>query len=250
MEHEGHRQRLRNRFLSGDLSSFAPHEVLELLLTYAIPRRDTNPIAHKLMDTFGSFHAVLEAPVEELKRVEGIGQNAALLLNLLLPIQRLYEKDKLGKRLSLKTFNEVAQYCVSLVKGIRIERFYVLCFDSRLQLISCQLIAEGTLNEVAVYPRRVLSALLIHNASGAVLCHNHPGGSPTPSNEDIELTQMVNTLLSGVSIRLYDHILVTGTDAFSFHRHGLLGNDAPQSLSLDSAFIAEKERLTDKPKGR
>ena len=245
--HAGHRARLRERFLKEDMSTFAPHEALELLLTFAIPRRDTNDLAHALIARFGTLHAVLEAPVEELTAVPGIGENAAALLHLTLPLFRLYEKDKQVKRPSMDTFSEVESYCRALFKGVMIEKFYVLCFDTRLKLISAQLIAEGTLGEVAVYPRHVLAALLRQNAAGAVLCHNHPGGSDTPSDEDVALTEHIEALLTGVGIRLYDHILIAGDKSFSFFSHHLIG--PPDAPGQERPYSAEKERLR-KPKGK
>lgn len=243
MEHDGHRERLRERFLKDDLEGFAPHEALELLLTYAIPRRDTNLLAHQLLAHFGSLHAVLEAPVEELEQVDGIGHSAATLIRLLLPLLRLYERDRLAPRPSLTTYHQTENFCKALLNGMTVEKFYVLCFDARLKLISAQLIAEGTLNEVAVYPRRVLAALLRHNASGAVLCHNHPGGTAQPSEEDIALTDTINTLLTGVGIRLYDHILVAGAGAFSFQAHHLLGAAVQMPVDYDTPVAADNPRI-------
>lgn len=244
MEHDGHRERLRQRFLSDEMEGFAPHEALELLLTYAIPRRDTNALAHQLIEHFGSLHAVLEAPVEELTEVSGIGENTATLIHMLLPFFRLYERDRLAPKPTLANYKQVQNYCLTLLNGITTERFYVLCFDARLHLISAQLIAEGTLNEVAVYPRRVLSVLLRHNATGAVLCHNHPGGSPCPSEEDIALTDSIDSLLSGVGIRLYDHILVAGNETRSFQALHLLGGQNLPEDDHAASVAADRPRLT------
>ncbi len=232
-QHEGHRQRLRERFFKNEMDSFAPHEALELLLTYAIPRRDTNLLAHRLIEHFGTLHAVLEAPLEELTQVDGIGENAAVLVHMLLPLYRMYEQDRLAPSLSLTTFKQVEDFCAGLLKGLNAERFYVLCFDARLKLIQTRLVSEGTLNEVAVYPRRILSILLRHNAAGAVLAHNHPAGTFAPSDADIILTNTLNGLLQGVGIRLYDHILVAGGQTFSFKQNGILKDE-------ERYFYAEK----------
>lgn len=246
--HAGHRARLKERFCKGEMDAFAPHEALELLLTYAIPRRDTNALAHALIERFGSLHAVLEAPVEELTAVDGIGEHAALLMRLMLPLMRLYDQDKQVKRPSMDTFSQVEDHCRTLFKGVTVERFYVLCFDARLKLIASQMIAEGTLNEVAIYPRRVVSAVLRHNAAGTVLCHNHPGGSPLPSDEDVALTEQIEALVTGVGVRLYDHILIAGDRCFSFFANGLIGQSGTQPLE-NRPYSAEKPRLR-KPKKR
>ncbi len=222
-EHEGHRDRLRERFLrDGNMTGFAPHEALELLLTYAIPRKDVNPIAHRLLDHFGSLHAVLEARQEELTEVKEIGPNTAMLIRMLLPLFRLYENDRLAERKTLSSDREARDFCASLFKGVTDERFYLVSLDARLKIIATQVISEGTVDEVAVYPRQVLGLLLRQNAQGAILTHNHPGQNAEPSREDIEMTQLLSDVMDKVGIRLYDHV-ICGTDGtYSFARHGIL----------------------------
>ena len=222
-EHEGHRDRLRERFLrDGNMTGFAPHEALELLLTYAIPRKDVNPIAHRLLDHFGSLHGVLEARQEELTEVKEIGPSTAMLIRMLLPLFRLYENDRLAERKTLSSDREARDFCASLFKGVTDERFYLVSLDARLKIIATQVISEGTVDEVAVYPRQVLGLLLRQNAQGAILTHNHPGQNAEPSREDIEMTQLLSDVMDKVGIRLYDHV-ICGTDGtYSFARHGLL----------------------------
>ena len=138
-EHHGHRERLRQRFeRDSGMDSFAPHEALELLLTYAIPRKDTNPIAHRLIDHFGSLHAVLEAPADELTAVPEIGQRAAQLIHMLLPLFRLYENDRLRQRQTLDSYRLVRDYCSSLYHGVTVEKFYLLSLDNRLKLLDAR----------------------------------------------------------------------------------------------------------------
>lgn len=222
-EHEGHRDRLRERFLQdGNMTGFAPHEALELLLTYAIPRKDVNPIAHRLLDHFGSLHAVLEARQEELTEVKEIGPSTAMLIRMLLPLFRLYENDRLAERKTLSSDREARDFCASLFKGVTDERFYLVSLDARLKIIATQVISEGTVDEVAVYPRQVLGLLLRQNAQGAILTHNHPGQNAEPSREDIEMTQLLSDVMGKVGICLYDHV-ICGTDGtYSFARNGIL----------------------------
>ncbi len=222
-EHEGHRDRLRARFLKdGNMTGFAPHEALELLLTYAIPRKDVNPIAHSLLDHFGSFHAVLEARQEDLTAVRDIGPGAAMLIRLLLPVFRMYENDRLAERKTIASYREARDYCASLFKGVTDERFYLISLDARLRILSAQVLSEGTVDEVAVYPRQVLSLLLRQNAQGALLAHNHPGQSAAPSREDTEMTLLLRDVMDKVGIRLFDHV-ICGTDGtHSFAQHGQL----------------------------
>ncbi len=223
-EHEGHRDRLRSRFLKdGNMTGFAPHEALELLLTYAIPRKDVNPIAHRLLDHFGSLHAVLEARQEELEAVKEIGPGAAMLIRMMLPLFRLYENDRLAECKTLSSYREARDYCASLFRGVTDERFYLVSLDARLRILSAQVISEGTVDEVAVYPRQVLSLLLRQNAQGALLTHNHPGQSAEPSREDIDMTLLLRDVMEKVGIRLFDHV-ICGTDGtYSFAQHNLLG---------------------------
>ncbi|MBQ8081291.1 MAG: DNA repair protein RadC [Clostridia bacterium] len=222
-EHDGHRDRLRQRFLADrNMAGFAPHEALELLLMYAIPRKDTNIIAHRLIDRFGSLHGVLEAPVEELTQVSEIGQSAALLIHMMLPLFRLYEKDRLEERPTLASTRAVRDRCAALYKGTTVEKFYLLCLDAQLKLCATELIAEGTTDQVAVYPRNIVSILLRHNASGAVLTHNHPGHLSAPSAEDIDLTQRLKAVLDTLDIELHDHVIVGSDGTTSLRQNGFL----------------------------
>ena len=223
-EHEGHRDRLRSRFQKdGNMTGFAPHEALELLLTYAIPRKDVNPIAHSLIDHFGSLHAVLEARQEELTAVRDVGPGAAMLIRMMLPLFRLYENDRLAERKTLSSYREARDYCASLFRGVTDERFYLVSLDARLRIISAQVIAEGTVDEVAVYPRQVLSLLLRQNAQGALLTHNHPGQSAEPSREDLDMTRLLGDVMEKVGIRLFDHVICGADGTYSFAQHRLLG---------------------------
>ena len=222
-EHQGHRERMRERFeRDSGMESFAPHEALELLLTYAIPRKDTNPIAHRLIDHFGSLHAVLEAPADELTAVPEIGQRAAQLIHMLLPLFRLYENDRLRQRQTLDSYRLVRDYCSSLYRGVTVEKFYLLSLDNRLKLLDARVIAEGTLDEVPVYPREVVATLLRQNAAGAVISHNHPGQTCTPSEADIALTRRLRRVLSEIGITLHDHVIIGTDGTYSFAQSGML----------------------------
>ena len=228
-DHRGHRERLRNRFLREGLGGFAPHETLELLLTYAIPRVDTNPIAHQLMERFGTLDRVLEASPEELKQVPGMGESAATLLSMLLPLFKKYQEQKLIPRRLLNTYEDLCAYCHSLFLGAGTEQFYLLCLDAKLKLLSARLLSSGTPSEVSVSPRRIVQELVRQNAVGAVLAHNHPSGSVLPSQEDVNLTRDVQALLEGMGIRLYDHVIISAGADYSFFRNGWLSDPADKS---------------------
>ncbi len=225
-EHAGHRERLRQRFeRDRGMDSFAPHEALELLLTYAIPRKDTNPIAHRLLDHFGSLHAVLEAPVDELTAVDEIGLRTAQLIAMLLPMFRQYENDRLKPRTALDSYRRVRDYCWALFRGVTVEKFYLISLDSQLKLIDARVLAEGTLDEVPVYPREVIATLLRQNASGAVISHNHPGQTSAPSAQDIRLTHQLKRIMGDLNIVLYDHVIVGTDGTYSFAQTGMLNPD-------------------------
>ena len=231
MDHTGHRERLRLRYQREGLDGFAPHEVLELLLTYAIPRIDTNPLAHELIDRFGSLSAVMEASPAELEQVPGIGKQASTLLTMLVPVLRMYEQEKLLPRHQLTTYPDLAAYCRTLFLGSGVEQFYVLCLDAKLSLIAARCLSRGTPAEVSVQPRAVVQELIRHNAVGAVLSHNHPSGSPLPSQADINITREIQKILDSVGIRLYDHVIIAGSKNYSFYSHRMLDGQeaaAPQ----------------------
>ena len=234
-EHEGHRERLRARFKKEGLDGFALHEALELLLTYAIPRVDTNPIAHALMKRFGSLHGVLEASCAELEQVKGIGPGAAVLISMMLPLFRMYQQEQLQPRRSLDTYSNLAAYCHSLFVGARSEQVYLLCFDAKLSLTATVLLASGTPTEVSANPRLVMQELMRHSAVSAVLTHNHPSLSPLPSSEDIELTMDLQELMRSVGVRLIDHIIIAGDKDYS-----ILATQAQAVRSGGTALAADR----------
>ena len=221
-EHAGHRQRMRERFLANGLEGFAAHEMLELMLFYAIPQRNVNPLAHRLMDHFGSFHGVLEAPVEELRKVEGVGEYAATLLSLFAHVASQLERSRTGDRATLSNRGEAQRYCRRLLGGLRREYFYVVCLNAQKQVLGDVMISSGSIDEVQAYPRVVVEAALRYNAHSVILCHNHPGGSCIPSKQDVEVTRVLGELFSQLSIILIDHIIVTDTRALSMVGCGLI----------------------------
>ncbi len=221
-QHSGHRERLRQRFSSSGLDAFAPHEMLELLLTFAIPRKDTKPLARALFAHFGSLPAILQASVEDLQEVRGVGSGAATLVSLILPLSKAYQSCRAESPAVLADASTLAEYCRALFYGDRYERFFVIALDARMRVLSRTLIASGDEGETAVYPRLVVSALLRCGAARAVIAHNHPGGEATPSTADHQVTQALERTLGDLSILLADHIVVSGETSFSFREHGLL----------------------------
>ena len=221
-EHDGHRQRMRERFQAQGLAGFAPHEILELVLFYAIPRANVNPLAHRLMDTFGSLHAVLEADAKELTKVEGIGENAAVLLSLFGHVDRELEKSRSAQKKQLRNRADAQKHCMGLLAGLRQEHLYLVCMNAQMEVVQNALIAKGTLNEVQAYPRMVAEAALRANAHAVILCHNHPGGSVIPSQADLDMTASLGQLLHSLEVTLVDHITVAGEESLSMVECGLL----------------------------
>ncbi len=213
---------MRERFRESGLKGFHDHEILELLLTYAIPRRDVKPIAKALLNEFGNnLAAVLDAPEEELRRLDGIGENAAILLRL---APRLFDSYQTSRWVREESFNSTASAVAYLSARLGTERnevFLVLALDSRNRLIAEEQIQRGSVNRTAVFPRQIVEAGIKHRATAVILAHNHPGGGPTPSQADRQLTQRLRKILGDLDIVVHDHIIIAGPDQhFSFAQTG------------------------------
>lgn len=219
--HDGHRQRLKERFLQEGLDHFSDIQVLELLLFYCIPRQDTNPIAHALLDRFGSLSQVLEAPVEALCKVPGIGQSAAVLLSMILPLNRCYQKDRMENVRILARVEDCGAYLVPHFHGRRNETVFLLCLDAKCKVLGCREVGEGSVNSAGVPIRRIVETALGMNASTVVLAHNHPSGLALPSGDDVQSTYRVAAALNAVDIALADHIVVADEDFVSMAQSGL-----------------------------
>jgi DNA repair protein RadC len=220
--HDGHRKRLKSRFIKEGLDSFEPHQILELLLFYSIPRKDTNPIAHNLINKFHSLSGVFEASVADLAATEGIGENTAILLSLIPSISRKYFSDKWREKTVIDGSEKAGQYMISLFTGRQYECFYLISLDNQNRVISSTLVHEGTINESAVYPRIIVETALRHQASKVLIAHNHPGGSTKPSNADILVTKKIVSALETIDIPVIDHIIVAGNVYVSFAEKGLI----------------------------
>ena len=212
---EGHRQRLRDKFTNNGLDSFHDHEILELLLFYAIPRRNTNGIAHELIKTFGSLSDVLDAPVEKLKAVDGIGDNAATLLKLMPQIARRYSMSKGSFDNILDTTQRSGDYILPFFLSQRDEVVLLVCLDSKNKVLNAQIIHRGSVNSTDISLRKILETAFTYNATKVILAHNHPSGIALPSVEDIETTKYIRDALKILSIKLVDHIIVADGDYVS-----------------------------------
>lgn len=218
--HKDHRRRLKDRFLLEGLDNFTEIQALELLLFYCIPRRDTNPIAHGLLKRFGSFARVLEASAEELKQVEGIGEETATFLRLIPEMCRYYGVSSVQSLKILRTVEDCARYLVPYFEYRRNETVFLLCLDAKCKVLSCREVGEGSVNSAGVPLRRLVEVALAENATSVVLAHNHPSGVAMPSREDVLTTQRLAAALEAVEVTLADHIVVAEGDCVSMVQSG------------------------------
>lgn len=221
--HRGHREHVRSRFLKSGLEAFAPHEILELLLFYSIPQRDTNPLAHKLMKTYGSLFGVLSAPVEDLITIDGVGERTAVLLSLVFQVGRWIRLEQMnGAGVTFLSTESAQQYCKELFCGKHNEAAYELCLNQRGNLLTCNCMANGSMKSVSMDIRTLVKNAVLSQADSILLTHNHPGGNAIPSEEDCDATRHIEAALNNVHIRLRDHIIVGENDIVSMREMGYL----------------------------
>lgn len=240
-EHAGHRQRMKQRFQTQGLEGFAPHEILELALFYAIPQRNVNPLAHQLIERYGSLHGVMEASVEELQQIDGVGENTATLLSLFMHVARALEKSRASGLEDLNTHRAVKEHCYRLLCGLNHEEFYVVCLNAQNRLIRDVCISKGSVGEVWAHPREVVDAVLRHNAASVVLCHNHPSGSVVPSSNDLSLTRRVADVLTGIGVPLHDHLIIGGTHLLSMLDYDLMKTEMTPGGLVNHVADSEME---------
>ena len=212
--HTEHRRRVKNRFRNEGLDHFEELHALELLLFYGLPREDTNPIAHDLLNKFGSLRNVLEAPVEQLMTVHKIGEHAAILLSLVKGIALKYMISG-DSEAPLNTMADCGSYLVNRFLGRRDEVVMLLCLDAKRAPLCCRIVSEGSVNAAEISTRKVVEAALAVNATSVILAHNHPSGIAVPSMQDIVTTRRMGAALSAVDIILEDHFVVADQDYVS-----------------------------------
>ena len=209
--HSSHRARMYKRAEETGLESFAEHELLEYLLFFAIPRRDTNQLAHALIDHFGGFAQVLEASEDSLKEVPGIGAASARLIHSILPMFNAYARSKQGKVRYLKDDKAIQEYFRNLFTGVSHEILYMAALDDRCRLLRTIKLGEGLSNTVEASRAQVVAKAVEAKATGVILAHNHPGGVAVASEADIVATVAIMNSLITVNIPVLDHIIVAGS---------------------------------------
>ncbi len=220
--HEGHRERMREKYLQNGIEALAPHEVLELLLFFSQPRVNTNETAHLLMEAFQSFSGVFDADVETLAQIKGVGKNSALLIHLVRDCMNLYEKSKQRKRPEILSAMAAGQYALRMVGEQSVEHLYIICLDSNRRVLSSQKVLEGSVNRIMVDTRLVVEHILEHKAVDVILVHNHPNGPAEPSDEDIALTKKIQSVLNPLGISCIDHIIIGEGYFYSMAAHALM----------------------------
>lgn len=220
--HDGHRQRMRERFIQHGIENFNDINALELLLSFAIPRKDTNELAHILLDKFGSLNAVMSASQQELMEVNGIGENAAVLLRL---VPQFYKKAQISHASQIKILrytDDVAAYLCPYFLNEIDELMYLLCLDNNSSPICCVQLAKGVGDYVETNVRKIAELSVTSRASRVIVAHNHPRGPALPSIEDDEATRQISAALRAVGVPMSDHLIFYGEEYYSYKQNNRL----------------------------
>ena len=216
--HEGHRERIREQYRKQGMNSMADHVVLEYLLTYVIPRKDVNELAHRLLNTFGSLTGVLEADPQRLSAIDGVGEKTALFLHSLYDLHRRLTLETAGSRGAIRLENpeSACRYALALSIGDRYETLRIICLDTTMKVLHTETLQVGTLSHVSFEPRRVIETALTHKARYLILTHNHPSGVIIPSADDIETAKMIEEIGSRLEIDVRDQLILSKNAAYSY----------------------------------
>ena len=219
---EGHRQRLRDKFLNSSLEGFHDYEIIELLLTLGTPRKDCKQSAKEALMKFGTLKAVLEADAVDLKTVRGIGDKNVFGLKIAQAVARRYLADSVVDKDFIRSSKEVLEYLQHNLRDKNREVFMVIYLNGRNQIIKMEEVFEGTLSTSAVYPREVVKRALDNEAAALVFVHNHPSGNPNPSKEDLTITNKLKEASQSIDVVVHDHLIIAGNEVYSFMDHGLI----------------------------
>ncbi len=219
--HAGHRERLRERFLKAGSDALADHELIELLLFSAIPRKDTKPLAKQIIATFGSFEEALAAPIERL-RAMGLSDVAVGLIKVIEASAIRLAKKQVHRKPVISSWTALLDYCKANIARAPVEQFRLLLLDRKNRLIDDALMAEGTVDHTPVYPREIVKRALEVGASSIILVHNHPSGDPTPSRADIDMTKAIAAAAKPLGVTVHDHLVIGRAGHASFRELGLL----------------------------
>lgn len=220
---EGHRQRLRDKFLAQGIEAFTDAEIIELLLTFGTPRSDCKEAARALLAQFGSLPAVLDAAPVQLQQVKGVGPKNTFALHFIQGVARRYLHQRVVGKEYVRSSREVADYLIHSMRGLQHEVLTVVFLDAAHAVLDATVVAEGTVTVNTIYPRELVKAALARNASALVIAHNHPSGSLTPSRQDSELTRSLYLVCSFMHLDLLDHLIIgAGDQVYSFADQGMM----------------------------
>ncbi|MHA1539769.1 MAG: RadC family protein [Alphaproteobacteria bacterium] len=219
---QGHRQRLRERFMKGGADAVADYELLELILFLTNPRKDMKPLAKELLNHFGSFNKIVTASPTELQKIKGIGETATATFKIIQAAAIKLSQEKIMNQHIFSSWKEIISYCRTSMAHSQVEQFRLIFLDAKNKLIKDEVQQEGTINETAIYPREIIKRALEVGAMGVVMVHNHPSGDPTPSKADIKMTKKVASIGAELGVTLHDHIVIATTGYFSFKENVLL----------------------------
>ena len=222
LSYKYHRQRLKQKFSESGVDAFHDYEVLELLLSYAIPRKDVKPLAKELLREFGSLKGIVDAEKNSLEKIKGISTHTAILIKLIKNFGTLYLKEKAKEKPQINCTSELLNYCKTYMGGLKDEQFCVIYLNAQNRITEIEAIEEGVVNQAVVYPRKVLENALKRKASAIILVHNHPSGHVKPSDADIRLTKTIQETAKILDIMVHDHLIIGENRFFSFREEGLM----------------------------
>lgn len=217
-DNTGHRSRIRDKYLRLGAEAFEDYELLELLLSYALPRRDVKPLAKQLLQEFGSISKLIDAPIDELEKIKGLSHNSAILLKLAKDFATRYLEQDVQSEDIMNNPGKIANFARVRLGGMKVEAMMVLFLNTQNMLIDYEIVSEGTMDQVNIYPTEIARKALLYHAKSIILCHNHPGGKVQPSEDDIIVTRQIRDILRAVNVFLLDHIIVSRFNVFSLRR--------------------------------
>lgn len=220
--HDGHRERLKQRFRASGLADFQDHNVLELVLFYSLPRSDTNEIAHRLLNEFGSISKVFDAPIEELCKVKGVSLHTATLIKLIPELFSVYEADKTKNIEVISSIEDAGRYLMPRFFGKTNEEVHLLMLDDKFKILGCVKLYEGIINASPVTVKKIVTEVMKYNATSVILAHNHPAGLALPSPADRAMTDKIANALKLIEVHLEDHIIVADNDYVSLKDSGMI----------------------------
>jgi DNA repair protein RadC len=240
---QGHRERLREKFLNGGLAGFLDYEIIELLLTLGTPRKDCKLQAKEALKMFQSLRGVLEAPDDELQKIRGIGLHNVFGLKLIQEISRRFLKEKMVSRPYCQSSKEVFDYLYHSLRDLKKEKFKVLFLDAKNNILKEITIFEGTVDSSAVYPREIVKEALRCDASSLIFVHNHPSGDPEPSASDREITRELVFAASVMQLKVLDHIIIGNNRYFSFADEGLIEEYGIMFLDFNKRSYGKRKEM-------